>query len=262
MAATILDKIVLEKRQEVEASKAKLSEVELERQLEEAPFSMTHGFVSRIIHEPGTQVIAEVKRRSPSVGTIVDVVAAEEQAQRYANGGAACISVLTDAPFFGGSLADLQLVRQHVTVPLLRKDFILERYQLLEARLAGADAVLLIAEILEDAALKSLIGEAKKLQLDVLLESYTQENMKRAAQTDAILLGVNNRDLHSFEVNLERTHFVSKYVPEGKYLVSESGIRNRPDVAYLEEAGIKAILVGETLMRSKNPALLISELRG
>src|SRR4029079_334213 len=181
-------------------------------------------------------------------------------AKSYAAGGAACISVLTDRPYFGGSLDDLRAVRAAVEVPLLRKDFILDSYQVLEARLAAADAVLLIAEILDDATLTSLLSEIAALSMDALAECYDEANVHRLVDAGANMIGINNRDPRSLEVRLEHTLELAKHVPGDRTLVSESGIKTRSDVERLAAGGVKAILVGETLMRSNDVAATLNEL--
>jgi indole-3-glycerol phosphate synthase len=257
--SNILDRIVASKRQEIEQAQAHRPAAELERQLSTAP--LVRDFRAAL-EGPGVQVIAEVKRASPSAGVIradFDPVAI---ARTYAEHGAACISVLTDAPFFQGHLSYLAQVRAAVAVPLLRKDFILDRYQLLEARLAGADAVLLIAEILDDAALPALVRQAHELGMQALVELYDAVNLPRVAASGARLIGINNRDLRTFVTRLEHTLGLAPQVPADRCLVSESGIRTRDDVLRLEAAGVRAILVGETLMRAGDIAAKLDELRG
>jgi indole-3-glycerol phosphate synthase len=203
-----------------------------------------------------------VKKASPSAGTIqanADVVSV---ARTYERGGAACISVLTDGPFFQGSLEDLVRVRETVNVPVLRKDFILERYQVLEARAASADAVLLIVEILDDAQLAQRLREIRTFGMSALVECYEPVNLKRVVASGATLIGINNRNLHTFETRLEHTLELAAQVPSDRCLVSESGIRTRADVERLQRAGVKAILVGESLMRASDPEAALRSLRG
>jgi indole-3-glycerol phosphate synthase len=257
---TILDQIVADKRLELAAAKERVSESELEHRLAKSESTTPRGFRAALEATPFVRVIAEVKRKSPSAGAIHAGADAAGVAKTYAEAGAACISVLTDGPHFGGSLDDLRAVRAAVDVPLLRKDFILERYQVLEARLAGADAVLLIAEILDDATLTSLLRETHNLGMDALAECYDAENVSRLVDAGAKLIGINNRDLRSFEVRLEQTLELAKRVPMGVTLVSESGIRTRADVERLAADKVKAILVGETLMRSVNVEGTLREL--
>jgi indole-3-glycerol phosphate synthase len=258
--SNILDEIVASKRQELEDARARVSEAELERRLAEAP--TVRDFRAALERPGGVQVIAEVKKASPSAGVIradFDPVAI---ARIYERHGAACVSVLTDAPYFQGSLAHLAAIRAAVGVPLLRKDFILERYQLLEARLVGADAVLLIAEILDEQTLPRLLGQARELGLQALVELYDPENLPRVLDSGARLLGVNNRDLRTFKTRLEHTLELAGRLPVDCCLVSESGIRGRRDVLRLQAAGVRAVLVGETLMRAPDIGAALDELRG
>ncbi len=208
---TILDKIVASKRREIAEARARTSDAELERRLAGLP--PTHDFRAALLRGPGVGVIAEVKKASPSAGVLradFDPVAI---ARIYTENGAACLSVLTDEPFFQGNLAYLRDIRAAVNVPLLRKDFILDRYQLLEARLAGADAVLLIAEILDDATLAQLLRQAADLGLQALVELYDRENLRRVLDAGARLVGVNNRDLRTFVTRLEHTLEIAAKLP-------------------------------------------------
>ncbi|HTN75494.1 MAG TPA: indole-3-glycerol phosphate synthase TrpC, partial [Pirellulaceae bacterium] len=181
-------------------------------------------------------------------------------AQTYAQAGATCLSVLTDESYFQGSLAYLTAIRAAVSVPLLRKDFILDGYQLLEARAAGADAVLLIAECLDDCQLRKLHNEAIELGLTPLVELYEPSNLPRVLAAGAALIGVNNRDLRSFEVDLQHTIRLRAEIPEECLLVGESGIATPEDVALLAAAGVDAILVGESLMRQADIGLAVRQL--
>lgn len=254
---TILDQIVRDKREEIKTARAELSESTLEQSLASANVEpvTTHypGRFHRSLKETNfIRIIAEVKRQSPSAGAIQANADAVTVAQTYAESGAACISVLTDTPHFGGSLDDLRSVRAAVNTPLLRKDFILERYQVLQAKAAGADAVLLIAEILDDATLARLLLEIQSWGMDALVECYEAANVPRVLAAGATLVGINNRNLHTFEVNLSHTIALAKQIPSSCTIVSESGIRTRADVETLAAASIKAILVGETLMKATN----------
>src|SRR5438552_9814335 len=201
--STILDKIVASKRQEIEASRAHLPERDLARRLSQAP--PVRDFRAALERPEGIQIIAEVKKASPSAGVLRADFDAVAIAQTYAHHGAACISVLTDAPYFQGHLSYLSAIRAAVTLPLLRKDFILDRYQLLEARLAGADAVLLIAEILNPAQLSRLVSDAAKLGMQALVELYDGDNLPAVRASGALMIGVNNRDLRTFVTRLEHT---------------------------------------------------------
>ncbi len=260
MSETILDRIVASKRQEIAAARARVPAGELERRLSAAPPARDF---RAALDRPGTvQFIAEVKRASPSAGLIRPDFDPVGIARAYAEHGAACVSVLTDGPFFQGHLSYLEAVRAAVSPPVLRKDFILDRYQLLQARAAGADAVLLIAEILDDQSLSLLLRQASELGLQCLVELYDAENLPRVLGAGARLVGVNNRDLRTFVTRLEHTLELAGKVPPGCCLVSESGIRSREDVLRLQAAGVRAVLVGETLMRAPDVGAKLDELRG
>lgn len=257
---SILDKIVANKRGEIAAARQRVPEAELDKQV--AAALPVRDFRAALDRPGAIQVIAEVKKASPSAGIIrvdFDPVAI---ARTYEAHGAACISVLTDGPFFQGSLDYLRQIRAAVQVPLLRKDFLLERYQLVEARAAGADCILLIAEILDDATLKSLLSEAHALGLQALVEIHEAANLERVLAAGARLVGINNRDLHRFVTRLEHTIELMPRVPADCCLVSESGIKTHADVRRLQEAGVRAILVGETLMAARDIGATLDELRG
>lgn len=257
---TILDQIVISKKVEIASAKALLSEERLDAALRGYKYGASGRFHAALRETPFIRVIAEVKRQSPSAGAIQAGADAVTVAKKYADHGAACISVLTDGPHFGGSLDDLRAVRAAVKIPLLRKDFILERYQVLEAKLAGADAVLLIAEILDDATMAALIKEIEYWGMDALVECYEASNVPRIVAAGATLIGINNRNLHNFEVRLEHTLDLAKQVPSHCTLVSESGIKTRADVERLAPSGIRAILVGETLMKAADTGAMLKEL--
>jgi indole-3-glycerol phosphate synthase len=257
---TILDKIVASKLREIRDLRESVPEQQIERLLSTAP--PLRDFRGALEAADGIQIIAEVKKASPSAGILRADFDPVEIARTYERHGAACISVLTDEPFFQGKLAYLSDIRSAVALPLLRKDFILDRYQLLQARLAGADAVLLIAEILDQPTLIRLLGEAGALGLQALVELYDAENLGRVLASGARLIGINNRDLRTFVTRLEHTLELARLVPPECCLVSESGIRTRQDVVRLQEASVRAILVGETLMRSNDVGAKLAELRG
>lgn len=257
---TILDKIVASKLGDIAARKETVSKSELLRRIDSAPRPLD--FLAALRTGPSIKLIAEVKRASPSVGVIRSDFDPVAIARTYAAHGAAAISVLTDGPFFQGSLDDLSAIRPRVSVPLLRKDFIIDAYQLLEARAAGADAVLLIAEILHGPALPPLLRTAESLGMHCLVELYDAENLPRVIDSGARIIGINNRDLRTFETRLEHTLDLCQRVPKDRCLVSESGIRQRADVERLSSAGIHAILIGETLMRSPDAGSKLDELMG
>lgn len=206
-------------------------------------------------------LVAEVKRASPSVGLIAETFDPAEIATRYEAAGADAISVLTDEKFFLGHLDHLRAVRAAVDLPILRKDFMLDEVQIYEASAAGADAILLIVAALEQEKLVELLDVAQACQLDALVEVHTLEEMDRALETDARIIGINNRNLGTFEVDLATTETLSEQVPPGVLLVSESGIRTAEDSRRLRACGADAILVGETLMRSRNVERAAAALR-
>jgi indole-3-glycerol phosphate synthase len=258
--STILDKIVASKRREIEANQAQVSARQLEHQLKEMP--PTRDLRAALDQPQSIQFLTEVKKASPSAGVLradFDPVAI---ARTYAAHGAAAISVLTDTPFFQGQLAHLSQIRAAVALPLLRKDFILDRYQLLEARAAGADAVLLIAEVLDGPELPRLLQEVEKLGLQALVELYDADNLPRVLECGARLIGINNRDLRTFVTRLEHTLELIPRIPKDCCIVSESGIRTRQDVLRLQQAEIRAVLIGETLMRAPDIGVKLDELRG
>jgi indole-3-glycerol phosphate synthase len=256
---TILDRIVEKKWQEIASSRAAVRESELKKRLADAP--PTRDFTGSL-RQPGMRIIAEVKKASPSAGIIRADFDPVLIARIYEAHGADCLSVLTDKPFFQGDLAYLSAIHEAVALPVLRKEFILDPYQLLEARAAGADAVLLIAEILPGNRLKELFDEAVALGLHVLVELHDAEQLPRVVDSGAILIGINNRDLRQFTTTLSHTLSLLPQVPVGRIVVSESGIKSHDDLRVLEEAGAKAILVGESLMRAPDIGVALDRLRG
>ncbi|HET7754643.1 MAG TPA: indole-3-glycerol phosphate synthase TrpC [Anaeromyxobacteraceae bacterium] len=206
------------------------------------------------------RVIAEVKRASPSAGAIAEGLDAVAQARRYAGAGAACISVLTDGPGFGGSLDDLAAVRRAVSVPLLRKDFVVDRYQLLEARLHGADAALLIVAALTETRLRALLEDCSALGLAALVEVHDPAEVDVALRAGASLVGVNNRNLATFVVDLAVSESILPRLPDGVKGVAESGVRTAADARRLRAAGAANLLVGEALVRAPDPGALLVEM--
>lgn len=260
----ILQTIVAHKREEVSAAKAKFPLARLQDRLalvEDQP----RGFIRalRAMHESGgTAIIAEVKKGSPSKGVIrqdFDPLTIAETYQQY---GATCLSVLTDETFFLGHLSYLGLIREQVSLPLLRKDFICDPYQIVEARAFGADAVLLIAAMLELQQLRDFAALAKELQMDVLLEVHDEADLELALQTDCELIGVNSRSLRSFVTDLGATERLRPLIPAERLVVAESGIHSRADVERLLAAGAGAFLVGESLMREADIGAKLEELLG
>lgn len=257
---TILDKITATKREEIAQAKTARPETEVRRAA--AAASAPRDFFAALSAGPPIRLIAEVKKASPSKGVIRADFDPVEIAKIYAHHGASCLSVLTDVQYFQGSLEYLQAVRAAVALPILRKDFILDPYQVYEARAAGADAVLLIAECLDDCGLRSLHNLILELGMTPLVELYEPTNLPRVLEAGAKLIGVNNRNLHTFEVDLEHSIRLHKQVPPDCVFVSESGIRSRADVERLEAAGVEAILVGESLMRQPEIGAAVDALLG
>jgi len=250
----ILDKIHQHKRQEVAAAKLATPPADLTARLvdlEEQPRGFARAL--RAAAESGwTAVIAEIKKGSPSKGIIRPDFDPLEIAECYQEHGATCLSVLTDESFFYGHLRYLQLIREQVSLPLLRKDFICDPYQITEARVAGADAVLLIAAMLETGQLVEFAAAARELTLDVLLEVHNETELESALLTDCELIGINNRNLSTFVTDLTVTERLAPLIPSERLVVAESGIHRREDVLRLSAAGASAFLVGESLMRESD----------
>lgn len=217
---------------------------------------------SEALIDEGISLIAEMKRASPSKGPIRPEATVTDVVQAYQEAGARAVSVLTEPSYFGGSLDDLVEARGACELPLLRKDFVVDEYQLLEARAAGADAVLLIVAALEPERLAALMSAASELGMDSLVEVHDEEEVEAALEAGAEVIGINNRDLHSLEVDLETTFTLLADIPAGTVVVAESGITTPEDVERLERAGVDAILVGEALMRADDPVQAVRELLG
>ncbi len=256
---TFLSDILARKRDEVAASRAALSERELAARAKDAP--APRGFEAALSPRGGpARVVAEVKRASPSAGAIRAGLDAPAQARAYAAAGAAAISVLTDGPGFGGSLADLAAVRAAVDVPLLRKDFVLDRYQLLEARAHGADAALLIVAALAAADLRRLLDACGELGLAALVEVHDAAEVAVALAAGARIVGVNNRNLRTFAVDLAVSEALLPKLPGDVRGVAESGVRSADDARRLRRAGAANLLVGEALVRASDPGALLREM--
>jgi indole-3-glycerol phosphate synthase len=259
----ILNKIVEVKREEVAAAKKR---VPLEAIRDDALSRvLTRDFVGAMrakIAGGQSAVIAEIKKASPSKGLLRADFIPADIAQSYAEGGAACLSVLTDRQFFQGQNDYLKQARASCDLPVLRKDFMVDPYQIYESRVVGADCVLLIAACLEDAQMAELEAIALSLDMAVLVEVHDRAELERALKLKSPLLGINNRDLRTFEVKLETTLSLKELVPPGKLLVTESGILARPDVERMREAGVHAFLVGEAFMRAEDPGAALQALFG
>lgn len=258
--SSILAQIVAAKREEIRQAQRVRPLAELEAALAVAP--PVRNFFRPLAAPGDIKLIAEVKKASPSKGVIRSDFDPVAIARIYEAEGAACISVLTDQPFFQGSLDYLRQIRSAVAVPLLRKDFILDKYQLFEARAAGADAVLLIAECLDDCQLRSLHRQTIELGMTPLVELYEPDNLMRVLEAGATLIGVNNRDLRTFQVDLNHTIRLREQIPGECVLVGESGIRTRGDVLRLQAAGVQAMLVGEHLMSQPDIGAAVRDLLG
>lgn len=256
----ILADIVAHKWGEIEQARAARPAEELQKLVEQAP--VPRDFVDALRRASPTGLIAEVKKASPSAGLIREDFDPVRIATTYQAHGAACISVLTDENYFQGKLEYLSQVRAAVEIPVLRKDFIIDPYQVLEARAAGADCILLIAECLNDESLRELYTCARELGMQSLIEIYEPENLPRVLKLDPPLVGINNRNLRTFVTDLNHSMSLAGQIPDGVLLVSESGIRSHADVARLNDAGIHAFLVGETLMRQPDIGQAVDELLG
>jgi len=257
----ILKKIVLRKQEEIAARKQQCGLDELKQKLADAP--APRGFVAamRAKLEAGKPaVIAEVKKASPSKGVIRENFIPAEIAKSYEQGGAACLSVLTDIDFFQGSDEYLKQAREACSLPILRKDFIVDPYQVYEARVIGADCILLIAACLSDAQMQELSALAVELGMDVLVEVHDAEELSRTLPLNLPLVGINNRNLRTFETSLETTLELLAQIPEGRIVVTESGIHTPEDVALMRNNAVNSFLVGEAFMRAEEPGEKLAEL--
>ncbi len=252
-----IEKVIALKRDEVAAAKTAAPLGELRSLIEGLP--ETRNFRGALAGE-GMALIAEVKRSSPSAGKIAPIADPGKLARLYREGGAAAVSVLTESGWFGGSLDDLAMVKAEIDLPVLRKDFLIDPYQIYQSRAAGADAVLLIAELLDPDTLADFLGRAQELGLACLVEAHSGEALEMILETPAPIVGINNRDLKTLTVDLETSLRLLPLVPEDRIRVAESGIKTATDVRRLDEAGADAVLVGETLARSEDPAAKIREL--
>ena len=248
---TFLEEIFELKRARVEIAK---QQSKIQNPKSEIPNRPPYLLREALQNQNKINIIAEIKRASPSKGVINDKIDVAETARNYENGGACAISVLTEEDRFCGSLDDLKTARKSVDLPILRKDFIFEEFQIYEAAEAGADVILLIAAMLDDEILQKLHALAEQdLGLDALVEVHTLEELERVKKTKAKIIGVNNRDLHSFKVSLDVSRELIKHAPLDALMITESGLQTREDLIELKNLGYKGFLIGETLMRSGNP---------
>jgi indole-3-glycerol phosphate synthase len=257
---SILDDIVARKKKEVELARERVPSFALEARMATVP--PVRDFFGPLAAGANVKLIAEFKRKSPSAGEIRPGATVEEVVRGYAAAGASCLSILTDAIGFGGSLVDLESARVAVPLPILRKEFIVDRYQVLEARAHGADAVLLIAECLDDCHLRSLYREILDLGMTPLVELHDDENLPRVLDLGATLVGINNRNLKTMTTDLGHVLRLRERVPDDVVLVAESGIKTRADVERLAAAGIGAMLVGESLLVQPDPGKAAAALLG
>jgi len=258
---TVLEKIVARKAEEVAERRARVALDELARQAGAA--DPVRGFADALIRRVRAKeaaVIAEVKKASPSKGVLRENFDPVQIARSYEAGGAACLSVLTDIDFFQGADAYLQQARSACSLPVIRKDFMIDPYQVVEARALGADCILLIAAVLDDGQLAELSAEAGSLGMDVLVEVHDASELERALKLETPLLGINNRNLHTFEVSLETTLDLLPRIPQDRIVVTESGILNRADVELMEINQVYAFLVGEAFMRAEQPGAELQRL--
>ena len=259
---TVLEKILARKAEEVAARRAILSLADVEQQARNA--DPVRGFAQALLAQAKRKqpaVIAEIKKASPSKGVLREHFVPAEIARAYEAGGATCLSVLTDIDFFQGADSYLQEARAACALPVIRKDFMIDPYQIVEARALGADCVLLIVSALDDVQLAELAATAKAFELDVLVEVHDGDELERALKIlDTPLVGINNRSLHSFEVSLETTLDLLPRIPRDRLVVTESGILNRADVELMEISEVYAFLVGEAFMRADNPGAELERL--
>jgi len=254
---SILKKIVADKKREVEMYKKLFPLAHIIDQI--GDIKPGRDF-KKAISKNRLTLIAEIKRASPSKGELVENFNPEFIAKEYKKVGVDAVSVLTERNYFKGDLEYLRIARKCINVPILRKDFITDEYQLYGAKLYGADAILLICAILPTAVLKQFVATARKLKLNSLIEVHSKEEIQSALDTGADIIGINNRDLNTFTVDLKTTEKLVKFIPKNKIVVSESGIKTREDIIYMKELGVNSVLIGETLMRSKNIPQKVKEL--
>ena len=260
MSAAILDQIVEKKRERLSRSKQEEPLSSLEERAKDTPLPLDF---SGTLRRPGVRLIAETKKASPSRGLLHENYDPVSLAQTYAKNGAAAVSVLTEVDHFQGSLAHLEAVKDSVReagLPVLRKDFIFDPYQVVEARASGADAILFIVAMLDTARIRELLGVAQLVQVQALVEVHSEEELEMALEADAEIIGINHRDLKTFQTDVTLSQRLRPLIPEGKVVVAESGISSRADVIRLKESRIDAVLVGEALVTASDVATKVREL--
>jgi len=258
---TILDRIIEHKREELKALKRDKPLEKLKEEIEKRCYN-EHFFRDALSVKEGVNIIAEVKKGSPSKGIICHDFDHVRIAREYEAAGAKAISVLTDEQFFFGSLEYLKEIKREVRLPILRKDFIIDEYQIYEARAAGADAVLLIASVLDASVISKYLILARELCMDALVEVHNQEELDKVLTTDAGIIGINNRDLTDFSVDLNTTKELSKNIPDDKIIVCESGIHTHEDIGFIVDGGVNTFLVGEALVKGGSIREKLRELQG
>lgn len=256
---TILDEIVAKRRERLAEEMAAVPLAELQARLADMEPDRVRNFRGAL-RGPFVRIIAEVKRASPSEGTLAEIFDPRSIAQDYAGGGAAAISVLTEEEYFGGALVHLRRARSYMPLPVMRKDFLTDPYQVFQARLYHADAVLLMATVLDEPQLRDMLAVTHELGMEALVETHDADDMIRALNVGARVIGVNNRDLKTMRIDLAQTEALAGLVPPETVLVSESGIHGREDIERLAAAGVEAVLIGTMLMKSDMPGNVLRQL--
>lgn len=257
----ILTQIIEQKRKEIEDSKSRIPQERLISKIGKIKVNRKPNFFKHAIEKPHKiHLIAEVKKASPSAGIIREEFDPVKIASAYEANGASAISVLTDRKFFQGDISHLEEIKKSVSLPVLRKDFIIDEYQIYESIASGADAALLIADLITVAELRRFIDIGRRVNIDFLVEVHSEEDVKKAVDSACEIIGINNRDLHTFKVDVHTTTRLLKIIPEGKVIVSESGIKAKKDISYLRSLGVNAILIGEAFMRSADIGRKVREL--
>ncbi len=257
----ILDDIIAKQKERIKKEKDIKSFDVLKQEAENLPISKNF-FFEESLKSKDFAFICEIKKASPSKGIIVDDFPYTDIAQEYEKAGAAAISVLTEPHFFKGNDKFLNDVAEIVNIPVLRKDFIIDEYQIYQAKNIGADAILLICAILDEKTLKKFFNTATKLKLSCLVETHNEDEIKKALNSGAKIIGINNRDLKNFKVDINTSLKLKKYIPKDKIIISESGIKTAEDIKILKQSGFKGALIGESMMLSKNKQQFLSNLKG
>ena len=257
----ILDDIIAKQKERIKKEKDIKSFDILKQEAENLPISKNF-FFEESLKSKDFAFICEIKKASPSKGIIVDDFPYTDIAQEYEKAGAAAISVLTEPHFFKGNDKFLNDVAEIVNIPVLRKDFIIDEYQIYQAKNIGADAILLICAILDEKTLKTFFNTATKLKLSCLVETHNEDEIKKALNSGAKIIGINNRDLKNFKVDINTSLKLKKYIPKDKIIISESGIKTAEDIKILKQSGFKGALIGESMMLSKNKQQFLSNLKG